>query len=304
MSTILKALRRLEDDKQKQVETDQLHGEVLASEPTRKRRLLRRVLISAGVVVGIAFAVLMIAAVVTILTAPDSEVEEAVEVAEVEVSEPIALETAAPPEAAVAAPLVVTPPPVENAAAVPAEASAEAQLEQKRRKEALDRLVEKRDAKRRKRIANRFAAEEAAAAAAQSAPPALPLEAVAPRVAPEPKQLELARVEPPKARQVEPEPVTPRAFETPETSDAAPFGLQAPARRQPLLPDDLDVVRTRWHPRAERRIAYLSLPGDRGTVEFVEGEFYGEWVIKEIQLGGVVFQYDGATIVRSVGRSN
>ena len=100
-----------------------------------------------------------------------------------------------------------------------------------------------------------------------------------------------------------PEPAPESAFETPALPTPEPLTVDPGRLLGTTLPDDLDVVRTRWHPRPDQRVAYLSLPGDRGTVEYTEGEFYGEWVVKEIQLTGVVFEYDGATIVRSVGRS-
>jgi len=322
MSTILKALRRLEDEKQEQAESEQRHAEVLsAAGPGESGGGRRRLLIIAASVVGVAVVGLVIAAVVAIRSEPEVVNEVANEVAVdtvVEVDSEV-FDTAVSPAHGGGSRAIA----MRDAGAVSAGAAAAAvdradreavaaQLAEARRQrgEERNRMLAERAAGRQREpaVAREVSAATVLAAVAVPVPTSIPAPRPAAPVAPaatapEPLAFMQPDAPPPPSRAVEEEPST--AFETPNLPAHAPEPIAVePADMMVVtLPDDLDVVRTRWHPRPDRRIAYLALPGERGTVEFNEGDFYGEWVIKEIELGGVVFEYDGATIVRSVGRS-
>ncbi|MEN8161966.1 MAG: hypothetical protein ABFS41_17995 [Myxococcota bacterium] len=61
------------------------------------------------------------------------------------------------------------------------------------------------------------------------------------------------------------------------------------------------VERTRWHPSAERRRAWVDVEGMSGVRELGEGEAVGALVVKEIRPSSVVFLHGADTLTRRVG---
>jgi hypothetical protein len=61
------------------------------------------------------------------------------------------------------------------------------------------------------------------------------------------------------------------------------------------------VERTLWHPDASRRLAVLQVEGRDGTVELREGDAVGDLVVQQIDPSGVLFLQRGVEIRRRVG---
>ena len=100
------------------------------------------------------------------------------------------------------------------------------------------------------------------------------------------------------------EPPPPRAAPKPRAavvpvapSPPAPPAPPAPpvARESPLA---VQVERTFWHPRAERREAILRLPGQEESVRVREGEQLGSFTVTLIEPSRVIFEKDGVQIAR------
>jgi hypothetical protein len=141
---------------------------------------------------------------------------------------------------------------------------------------------------------------------AASAPPAL-----AAQEAPAPAAVvPLGRVEVPHVELAHPDappPVSPGAAEPPLPARAG--AARAPAspapRREPDFavvtpPPEIYVLRTSWHPRAERRLARVRLGGASGPVEVREGDAISTLVVKAIEPSGVVFLHGGRELRREV----
>ncbi len=93
---------------------------------------------------------------------------------------------------------------------------------------------------------------------------------------------------PPRATEAPtPPPPVAKATSRPSAPAAAPF----PALR---------VERTVWHPIAERRIAVIDVPGD-GAREVREGDEVAGAVVALIEPSGVVFRHAGRDVRRKVG---
>jgi len=58
------------------------------------------------------------------------------------------------------------------------------------------------------------------------------------------------------------------------------------------------VERTLWHPRAERRLAVLRMPGQSDFLRVREGDELGGFRVTRIEPSQVVFERDGAQLVR------
>jgi hypothetical protein len=76
-----------------------------------------------------------------------------------------------------------------------------------------------------------------------------------------------------------------------------------PRRRAARAPASVDVavVRTVWHPKAERRTALLASPDDAAPREYREGDRVGTLTLLRIEPSGVVFEKDGAEVRQNVG---
>ena len=61
------------------------------------------------------------------------------------------------------------------------------------------------------------------------------------------------------------------------------------------------VVRTVWHPTAERRVAEIEVEGRPELLLLHEGDAVGPLVVSEIRPSGVVFLHDEVELVRHVG---
>jgi len=89
--------------------------------------------------------------------------------------------------------------------------------------------------------------------------------------------------------------------------DAAPLPREMPGivgqpevvRRMPL--PRIVVERTLWHPTPGRRLAYLHVEGRAGGVELREGDAVGDAVVQQIDPSAVVFLHRGVEIRRRVG---
>ena len=63
----------------------------------------------------------------------------------------------------------------------------------------------------------------------------------------------------------------------------------------------LRVERTRWHPVAERRVAFVLLGNEALRIQ--EGDAFGRYVVREIEPSGVVFLEDGKPLHRKIGEN-
>jgi hypothetical protein len=63
---------------------------------------------------------------------------------------------------------------------------------------------------------------------------------------------------------------------------------------------EVSVVKTVWHPSAERRVAHVTVAGRDGSHEVREGDFVEGLEVREIKLSGVVFERGGVEIERRV----
>ena len=126
------------------------------------------------------------------------------------------------------------------------------------------------------------------------APPAPPSEPVAP---PAP-----SRSSEPAAPAVRSEPRPP-----PPPQPAAPVAKPPPvAAKRVLAPPppsapEVQVERTSWHPKPERRVAWVRLEGSAATREIHEGDALGTLVVKEIRPSAVVFLHGTDELQRRVG---
>jgi hypothetical protein len=92
-------------------------------------------------------------------------------------------------------------------------------------------------------------------------------------------------------------PAPPRAEPEPKSAPRA-------AESQPVLRSLVPTVyveRTIWHPLAERRVAVVELEGRDDALELHEGDAVGPLVVGEIEPSGVFFVYDGVQLRRRVG---
>jgi len=61
------------------------------------------------------------------------------------------------------------------------------------------------------------------------------------------------------------------------------------------------VERTSWHPKPERRVAWVRLEGSSAVREVREGDALGTLVVKEIRPSAVVFLHGAEQLQRRVG---
>jgi hypothetical protein len=92
-------------------------------------------------------------------------------------------------------------------------------------------------------------------------------------------------------------PATRRAEPAPKS--AAGAAAPAPIRRSPV--PNVYVERTIWHPLAERRVAVVELEGIEGPLELHEGDVVGPLVVGKIEPSDVLFIHDGVEMKRRVG---
>ena len=286
MSTILKALRRLEQEREAQVERD-LRDQVVAH-PERASESAARPRIPLLVATGAVGAVLVVALVAWVergggQAAPAPSASPAAQAARSAPSLAPARERPAPA-------------PVPDAAARAAERQAQRAVVASEPPAAVRPL----------------AASEPPAAPRRSAvipdrspAPSLPQVAAAARPEPPPAVAPAPRTEPEPAAPVAP--VSTVRTKPPFKEEPAPLvheragiaGQPEVAARTPL--PGLVVERTLWHPDAGRRRAVLQVEGRDGTVELREGDAVGDLVVQQIDPSGVLFLHRGVEIRRRVG---
>ena len=82
---------------------------------------------------------------------------------------------------------------------------------------------------------------------------------------------------------------------------AAPPRARAATRVRVTNARDVDVLRTVWHPHPDRRLALLLLPGESAARELREGETAEGWTVLTIEPSGVVLLHDGVQLRAAVG---
>jgi hypothetical protein len=330
VSTILKALRRLEEEKTRGNSARPLREEVASgpSEPPRGRRLPWLPL-AAMLFVGLGLGAS------AWYVWPYERGGEPVR-GEVAAASP----SAAPAEVASAPPVQ---PPV-DVAALPASAAEQPATQDELRPLTAAELeaLQQEDAAPAEAFASQVEVVERPAPEPRIAPaPARPAPAAAtpppvagpPRIAaaepqhglPEPAGVMARRAQaqqeapaekrPPGAKPVAAEPAAaaPRAPEPseweepaePEPAPAAVASAPTPVRAPVSAPaeepaPELRVRRTQWHPDKARRSAEVELGGRSESVR--EGDLVGEYVVSEIRPSGVVLTHDGERIERGIGQ--
>jgi len=318
VSTILKALQRLEDEKRARVERsldEQIVARRSTPDPERRSRKLGLVAVAGVAVVAAAAFVFW----------PAREDSEAV-VAQESTTAAVAPVAAAAPEEPVPAaekPRRRNPArqqPAARAQTDPSQAKAAATVEVIERLdepspdaralvEAPNRVASAAEPKRpARRPSLRKPNREAANPAAPPRPAAEPAAAAMPVAIREPEPAATARAVEPVAADPEPAPPAPieLAAVAPKPA-AAPEPIPAPARepekkvvQRAKLPA-LSIQKTIWHPDTERRIAIVKLGDAEEVLRLKEGDAVGPLVIESIQPGSVLFNHDGIEIRYNVG---
>jgi hypothetical protein len=99
----------------------------------------------------------------------------------------------------------------------------------------------------------------------------------------------------------EPEPAPARVGSTREPEpEPRPVAAAAPAAPAPAPAPAVHVRRTQWHPDKTRRSAEVELGGKSESVR--EGDVVGEYVVTEIRPSGVVWTRDGEKIETKIGK--
>jgi hypothetical protein len=88
----------------------------------------------------------------------------------------------------------------------------------------------------------------------------------------------------------------------PARSEPSPEIQQVDRRDSPELTPDLTIVRTSWHPKADRRSAKIRLEETEEVLTLREGDAVGGLVIQEISPSAVVFKAGDVEIHRRVGQ--
>ena len=122
--------------------------------------------------------------------------------------------------------------------------------------------------------------------------PAPPPEAPAPSPAVEKPEAAVAAKPQPK-----PEPAAVASVPAPKPPPVVAEPTPPPAPSAPVV----WVERTSWHPRSERRIAWVRVEGLEEPRELHEGDAVGALVVKEIRPSSVLFQHGATDLQRRVG---
>ncbi len=309
MSTILKALQRLEDEKSANAERS-LNEQVVARHPPPdpERRGLK---IGAVAIGGLAVAA---AALFFWFTREDPAVE-------------MAMESPPPAAAPVAAQQVAAEKPRRKPSARPAPAAPAQQPSSEVEVSPVVEVVKRLDAppadsaapvvspKRAAQPAQVGAVPPARRPSARKPEPQVVREAAQPKPAPE----QVANAKPAVAAQVledsasaKPVSAPPAAIEiaavVPKPAAAAESAstpvairdLEQKVIQRAKLPT-LSVEKTIWHPNADRRVAVLKLIDTDEVLRLKEGDAVGPLVVKVIKPGSVLFDHDGIEIVYNVG---
>jgi len=309
VSTILKALQRLEEEKSANVERS-LNEQVVARRPPPgpERRGLR---IGAVAIGGLAVAA---AALLFWFTREDPAVEVAME------SPPPAAAPVAAQQVAVEKPRPMPsarPEPAARAQQESSEVEVSPAVEVVKHLDAppADSAAPAASPKRAAPPAQAGAERSVRRPSARKPDPQVAREAAQPKPAPE----QVANAKPAAAIQISensapakpvsasPAPVevaapAPKPAATAKSA-SAPAAIQEPAQevvQRAKLPT-LSVEKTIWHPDADRRVAVVKLIDAEGVLRLKEGDAVGPLVVQVIKPGSVLFNYDGIEIVYNVG---
>jgi hypothetical protein len=142
-------------------------------------------------------------------------------------------------------------------------------------------------------------------------PPAQPAPVAAKPPPPAPAPQPVASAPEPAPAVAAAAPVKPAAAPAPKPAAAEPKPAAPPAPAQPVAaapkpvpppaPPSVLVERTSWHPTPERRIAWVKVDGLADTRELHEGDAVGTLVVKEIRPSSVLFQHGAEPLTRRVG---
>ncbi|HEY5656961.1 MAG TPA: hypothetical protein VIY27_04155 [Myxococcota bacterium] len=264
MSTILKALRRLEEEKTAPVGRRPLREEVAhVAEPPRPRRgawALAAVALVGGVAVGVALLKFW----------PQPPVPQQPE----------------PQVARAPAPALPRPAPVQREAEPQGLSDA-----------ALTSPVEVVARPKAKPLIADEPGSAPAARAPRPAARARPGTRPSPAVASPPPRAASARA--PEAQRS-----APQFSEIPDaTAVWAESEAEAPpaVASAPSPEPGIRVEQTFWHPTRERRVAVLTLPGREQPLRVKEGDAVGGLVVSEIEPSGVVFAHEGGQVRHALG---
>jgi hypothetical protein len=321
VSTILKALQRLEEEKSANVERS-LNEQVVAHRPPPepKRRGLRIGAVAIGGLVVAAAALLFW------FNREDPGAE-------------VAMESPPPAVASVAAQKAAAEKPRRRPSARPAPAARAQQPSSEVEVSPIVKVVKRLDAPPADSAASAAASAAALAASQKRATP--PAQAGAERpgrrpsarkraqpkpdsqvareaARPKPALAQVANAESPETPISEnsapalPAPVPPEPVEiaavaqkpaTTATSASTPAAIREPESRviQRAKIPTLRVEKTIWHPDADRRVVVVKLIDAEEILRLKEGDAVGPLVVKAIKPGSVLFNHDGIEVVYNVG---
>jgi hypothetical protein len=272
MSTILKALRRLEEEKAEQNRPG-LRESVVAAPPAASRKLPLFFVVCGVLALGVAA------------------------ISWWQLSQVPAPQAVAAPPLAVAAP---RPPALPVVAAKPAvRAVAPVANLRPARSAPVQPIPEPRIAEPAASVRASSPVIKKTAPLVPAAPVSAPVPAPVPRVAVEAEEpmwaQEVAIVKPRSTPKAKPIPASERTAVRSE-----PEVTRASLAKVPI--PEVVVTRTLWHPLSDRRSATVRVNGEEGSRQMVEGDSVGGLVLLKIEPSGVVFAHDGVQIQRRVGQ--
>jgi hypothetical protein len=329
LSTILKALRRLEEEKAATEEPRPLREQIARAPSTVRSRSTGWIAAAIALVLGIGTGGGVIWWLFGGERANTSAVASAPVVPAPSAPAPLSPVPPVPAPAAPAQPIVPGP---------PNEAFA-SDVEIVERPDALPRLADSEPVQpgpvspalgAQRPVESSSAAERARQAAlaeyraAERARRGLPPEVVPPSP-PQPAEPSIAAAPPvptpvPVAQEPPPEPMAapvakpaapPVPDRPPVVAAAKPAAAKPPAPRaavqeasRPPPPPSIavSVEKTQWHPLADRRIAWLRVPGETDSQRVVEGDIVDGLIVSAIEPSGVVFERNGEKIRRVLGK--
>jgi len=322
MSTILKALRRLEEDRN--LVADRPLREAVATplpeeKPSRKGHLLLLSTLGIGVAVGAgALAFLSVRGAdppPALAVAPSSPPARPAPVATSRVAAAELATAVAPPEPArsrgaevrlladdgdEAVAIALPPPaPAPEPTRELSPAALASEVKVLKRPTAAPRIADpdiEAEAATPQTVA---AAVPAAPAPAPAEPPAVSARRSEPRVseAPPPPVAQIARQE-----RSEPPPPPARTVASKPDPAPKPDVTEKPASPSSKRLAQVRVEETRWHPDAARRTAVVEMEAGAGTREVHEGDALGSLVVSKIEPSGVVFQHGDTEVRRKIGQ--
>ncbi len=282
MSTILKALRRLESEKNAQAERP-LREQVVSPAHTPRSWPSARVVLAlaGGGVLGSGLLFWWV-------SVSDLPAEPATAVAE-----PVAATALPPPTPAASAPTEAQRSPVFEPPAAPPSAPLSA-LAEVATPSPDDPLAVSQEPVEEWRELPAAALASEVRIVERIEPPPEPAPAVA-RAEP---VVEKEPAAPPKPTVKRPGSTRPSAWPSkPEVERATP--APETLARSPL--PELVIERTEWHPLSERRLAVIAVGTSGATRELREGDAVGPLVVESIEPSGVVFLHEGVELRRPVG---